>query len=112
MSSLEEPLREARDHLPLPRRGAPLPLSLEVVDAALRPALAEDRALGAAAGEVDVTTLHAVPAGARARATLVAKRPGVMAGMAVFLRAFELCDPNSTRRALVQDGEALSLIHI
>ncbi|MEY2747431.1 MAG: hypothetical protein RL112_2473 [Planctomycetota bacterium] len=106
MSSLEEPTLSPRDRLPPARRGPPAPLSSAAIDAALRPALAEDRALAGPRGEVDVTTLHAVPSGARARATLVAKRPGVMAGMAVFLRAFELCDPASARRALVQDGDA------
>ncbi|MFN9785328.1 MAG: carboxylating nicotinate-nucleotide diphosphorylase [Planctomycetia bacterium] len=108
MSSLEEPTIPARDRLPAARRGLPAPLELAVIDAAVRPALAEDRALAGPDGRVDVTTLHAVPARSRARATLVAKRPGVMAGMAVFLRAFELCDPASTRRALVQDGDAFA----
>ncbi len=106
MSSLDEPMIPRHGRLPAARRGQPLPLSLACIDAAVRPALAEDRACAGPVGEVDVTTLHAVPAAARARATLVAKRPGVMAGMAVFLRAFELCDATSTRRALVQDGDA------
>jgi nicotinate-nucleotide pyrophosphorylase (carboxylating) len=51
--------------------------------------------------------LHAVPVVSRARATLVAKRPGVLAGLAVFLRAFELCDPTCRVEALMADGDAL-----
>lgn len=87
--------------LPLPRRGLPPPLELECIDAVVRPALAEDTGAG------DLTSLHAVPVVSRARATLVAKRPGVLAGLAVFLRAFELCDPTCRVEALMADGDAL-----
>ena len=92
--------------LPPPRRGLPAPLAVAAIDAVVKPALAEDVGPdGLQRG--DITSLNAVPAGARARATLVAKRPGVLAGLAVFLRAFELCDPGCATKALAADGDAV-----
>ncbi len=85
--------------LPAPRLGPPTPLSVAEIDAVLRPALAEDKGGG------DLTSTSAVPERARARARLVAKSSGVVAGLAVFARAFELCDPSGPRVALlVEDG--------
>jgi nicotinate-nucleotide pyrophosphorylase (carboxylating) len=85
--------------LPAPRLGPPAPLTVAEIDAVLRPALAEDKGGG------DLTSTSAVPERARARARLVAKSGGVVAGLAVFARAFELCDPSGPRIALlVEDG--------
>jgi nicotinate-nucleotide pyrophosphorylase (carboxylating) len=84
--------------LPAPRVGPPAPLATEEIDAVLRPALDED------SGPGDLSGQHAVPAGARARARLVAKAAGRIAGLDVFARAFELCDPNARVRLLVADG--------
>ncbi len=85
--------------LPAPRIGAPAALSQAEIDAVLRPALAEDKGGG------DLTSISAVPERARARARLIAKSPGVLAGLAVFVRAFELCDPSLSRAVVsVEDG--------
>ena len=85
--------------LPAPRLGPPVPLDAAEIDAVLRPALAEDKGGG------DLTSISAVPERTRARARLVAKSPGVIAGVAVFARAFELCDPSGPRVVLlVEDG--------
>ena len=72
---------------PPPRRGLPEPLSRDEIDAFARPALQEDRGGG------DLTSMTAVPEKARARATLLAKSSGVLAGVGVFARVFELVDP-------------------
>ncbi len=85
--------------LPAPRIGRPAPLTRAQIDAVLRPALDEDRGGG------DLTSAHAVPAGARAAARLVPKSEGVLAGLAVFARAFELCDPAARVEILAEDGE-------
>jgi nicotinate-nucleotide pyrophosphorylase (carboxylating) len=84
----------------LPRRsGPPEPLSRPVIDRFVRPALEEDQGPG------DLTSTHAVPVGARARARLVAKQPGVLAGIDVVARVFDLCDPDSRLTAFKRDGE-------
>jgi nicotinate-nucleotide pyrophosphorylase (carboxylating) len=64
----------------------------------VRPALAEDRGGG------DLTSITAVPERARARARLIAKADGVVAGMHVFARAFELVDPTARIELAVEDG--------
>ncbi len=71
----------AASALPAPRRGPPSPLTREVVD-----------------------RYAAVPVQARARAKLLAKSDGVLAGVAVFARVFELCDPRATIRVQIEDG--------
>ena len=64
----------------------------------MRPALEEDRGGG------DLTSIHAVPERARARATLLAKSSGVLAGITVFTRTFELVDPHARVEILQPDG--------
>ena len=64
----------------------------------VRAALAEDIGAG------DITTTVCIPAGTKASATLLAKSPGVVAGMAVGALAFRLLDPNARWEALVEDG--------
>lgn len=91
--------------LPAPRAGAPAPLSLEEMDAVLRPALAED--LGAVDAARDLSGANAVPAGARGRARLVAKAWGRVAGLALFARAFELLDPSARTTLAAADGDAV-----
>lgn len=88
--------------LPAPRRGLPAPLSLSDMDAVVRPALAEDRGGG------DLTSAHAVPDQARAVATLLPKSEGVAAGLAVFARTFELCDPGAKVAILGRDGSRIA----
>ena len=84
--------------LPAPRRGLPPPLAQEVVDQFVKPALEEDRGGG------DLSSFHAVPEKARARAHLVAKSAGVLAGIGVFARTFELVDPRAKVELLAEDG--------
>jgi nicotinate-nucleotide pyrophosphorylase (carboxylating) len=72
-----------------------------VLDPILRAALDEDRGSG------DVTSLHTVPAGARARARLVAKAPGVLAGLAAFARVFTLCDAHASVVCDAADGQGV-----
>jgi nicotinate-nucleotide pyrophosphorylase (carboxylating) len=64
----------------------------------VRPALAEDLGRG------DLTSSTAVPEQARARARLVCKSEGVIAGLAVFARAFELSDPTARIEFAAADG--------
>lgn len=83
---------------PAPRRGIPPALARDVVDRFVRPALEEDRGGG------DLTSSTAVPEKARARARLLAKSQGVLAGLAVFARVFELCDPRAKITLAREDG--------
>jgi nicotinate-nucleotide pyrophosphorylase (carboxylating) len=77
----------------------------------LRRALEEDSrpTPGAPRGEHtgDITSDHAIDASARARARLVAKAHGRLAGLAAFARAIELCDPQAEVQALARDGDSL-----
>jgi nicotinate-nucleotide pyrophosphorylase (carboxylating) len=84
--------------LPPPRSGPPPPLEAPEIDRAVRAALDEDRGAG------DLTSNTAVPEKARARASLVAKAEGTLAGLPVFARAFELCDRRAKVELLLADG--------
>ena len=64
----------------------------------VRAALLED------IGPGDITTMLCVPAGTTATATVLAKQPGVIAGLAIGELAFKLLDPNARWEALVTDG--------
>jgi nicotinate-nucleotide pyrophosphorylase (carboxylating) len=72
----------------------------------VRRALAED--LGSADLDValDVTSRLAVPAGTRGRARLLAKAPGVLAGLACAVEAFRTLDPRAVCHARKDDGQA------
>jgi len=71
----------------------------EELDALLRAALAEDVGAG------DVTSTTVVPAELVARGTLVAKATGVVAGLAAFVRVFELLDGRVRATWLASDGD-------
>jgi len=73
-----------------------------MIDEAVRRALAED--LGTAG---DITTAATVPAVQRAKAAIVARKPGVIAGLTVAARAFQLIDSDIAATALVKDGTAV-----
>jgi nicotinate-nucleotide pyrophosphorylase (carboxylating) len=75
-------------------------LSPLVIEGAVRRALDED--LGRAG---DITTAATIPAGAKARAKLVARKPGTVAGLACAARAFELLDGNISFRARKRDSD-------
>jgi nicotinate-nucleotide pyrophosphorylase (carboxylating) len=65
----------------------------------VRAALAED--LGRRG---DVTSRALIPAGVRGHATLVARQPGVVAGLAAAARVFRAVSPRLHVRPLVKDG--------
>ena len=64
----------------------------------VRAALAED------IGPGDITTTLCVPAEARATATVLAKAPGVIAGLDICALAFYLLDPDARWEPRVADG--------
>ncbi len=75
----------------------------EVLDEAVRRALAED--LGRAG---DITSAATIPADARAEATIVARQPGVIAGMPLADRAFRMVEPGIAFEAAIADGSAVA----
>ena len=79
---------------------APLPALL--IDGLVKAALAED--LGRAG---DITTDTVVPAAARARGVLVARKPGIVAGLDVALAAFRLLDPKVALEVWCSDGHEI-----
>jgi len=64
----------------------------------VRAALAED------IGPGDITTTLCIPADARATATVLAKSPGVIAGLDVAALAFRLLDPDARWQPRLEDG--------
>ena len=64
-----------------------------------------DRALGEDLGEGDLTTLAVVPKGARARARIEQKAPGVPAGLHVAQKVFERMDPTLRWHRHATEGE-------
>jgi nicotinate-nucleotide pyrophosphorylase (carboxylating) len=93
--------------LPAPRTGLPPPLTRAQIDAVVVPALAEDLRGPDGRGAGDVTSDHVVPAAARARARLVCKASGRLAGLDVFARVVELCDPAANIELLARDGDKI-----
>lgn len=80
---------------------AGFPLDADALTALVRAALEEDRAFE------DVTTLATVMPGHHARADLVARRDGVLAGVPLAVTAFRLLDPKVEVRIDARDGTAL-----
>jgi len=78
-------------------------LARPVYEEIVREALAEDFGLGG-----DITSEAVIPAGTRARASLVARRSGVLAGLDPALLAFRLLDPEVLVDIRVRDGEVLA----
>jgi nicotinate-nucleotide pyrophosphorylase (carboxylating) len=64
-----------------------------------------DRALEEDLGEGDLTTAAVVPEGARARARIEQKAPGVPAGLRVAERVFERIDPELRWHAHAREGD-------
>jgi nicotinate-nucleotide pyrophosphorylase (carboxylating) len=64
-----------------------------------------DRALAEDVGDGDVTTIATVPAGARARATITQKAPGVISGLDVAEAVFLRLDPEAQVRRTGPEGE-------
>lgn len=76
------------------------PPDQDVIDAAVLRALEEDRGAG------DITSASIDPS-RRARARLVSKAEGRVAGLPVFARVFELCEPSAKIELLTEDGAAI-----
>jgi nicotinate-nucleotide pyrophosphorylase (carboxylating) len=75
---------------------------ISAVDKLIKEALAED------VGEGDVTSQALFPGKIKARAKLIANEEGVLAGLPVFKRVFELVDKNITFEPRATDGMALA----
>ena len=75
----------------------------DVIDDIIRRALAEDAPWG------DVTSEAFLPESARARASLVAREPGVLSGIDVFARVFSLVDPGAVIEVFIADGTAFDV---
>src|SRR5581483_2295274 len=87
----------------LRRRRMVAPLPRLMLEPLVRNALLED--LGRAG---DVTTDAMIPAEARAQGRLVARRPGVVAGLDAAALAFHLLDPAITVEVLQADGSRVA----
>ncbi len=74
------------------------PLHQDALTAVVRQALEEDGAFH------DITTVATVVSSRRARAMVVARRAGVVAGVPLALEAFRLLNPKVTMRVDVEDG--------
>ena len=77
-------------------------LSASVVEEAVRRALDED--LGS---KGDITSAATIPAEKRARARLIARKAGVLAGLACAAEAFHAIDSSVSLRAKKRDGDKL-----
>ena len=75
----------------------------DVVDDIIRRALEEDAPWG------DITSEAFLPQSARAQASLVAREPGVLSGIEVFARVFELVDAGAVIELLVDDGASFEV---
>jgi nicotinate-nucleotide pyrophosphorylase (carboxylating) len=80
-----------------------VPLARIMVEPLVRAALLED--LGRAG---DLTTDAIVPAGLAARAMIVARESGIVAGLDLARLAFELIDPDIAMRVEINDGAAVA----
>ena len=70
------------------------------VDALIARALEEDMPRG------DITTESLVPPKALARALLMAKQPGVLAGLEIAIRVFQALDPRVSVNRVLSDGQS------
>lgn len=78
-------------------------LPIAIYEPIVRAALAEDFGLGG-----DITAEATIPAGTRARASLVARASGTLAGLEIALAAFTLLDPSAAFTILHRDGEIVA----
>ena len=74
------------------------PLTHDQLSSLVRSALEEDQAFN------DVTTIATVLSSRRARASLVARQTGCIAGVSLALEAFRLLDPKISMRVDAEDG--------
>ena len=78
------------------------PMLQAKMDAAIRAALEEDMPAG------DLSTMAVMPEARPGRVQLIAKQDGVIAGLAVFARVFQLIDSETTVEAEVADGDEVA----
>ncbi len=78
------------------------PMLQAKMDSAILLALEEDMPAG------DLSTMAVMPEPRRGRVQLIAKQDGVIAGLGVFARVFELIDAGTTVDALVDDGDEVA----
>jgi nicotinate-nucleotide pyrophosphorylase (carboxylating) len=108
---MEQPGMERSERRSLPRMITPLstpaydrdsqlrfPLKQGELQKVVRAALEEDQAFN------DITTIATVVSDRRARATLVARDSGTVAGIPLALEAFRMLDPKATIRVDHEDG--------
>ena len=76
-------------------------IATEQIDGIIALALEEDLGAG------DVTSIATIPADLHATATIVAKAPGVVAGLPVVEAVFAHLDPNVTVTLLAADGDSI-----
>ncbi len=81
----------------------PATLSALMVEEAVRAALLED--LGQAG---DVTSDATIPASTTAIAVMNSRENGIVAGMGIAQKAFELMDPNANFKAIAKDGDEVT----
>lgn len=81
-------------------------LSPETLDAIITNALAEDVGAG------DITSDAIIPANMTCRAKIICKEEGVIAGMSVAQRVFQLIDERIQFDAKVKDGDSVQQDHI
>ncbi len=113
MSAFHPPLRPTPPHgipIPAPRTITPLdvravkqtalafPLSSAEITEHVRVALLEDQAF------TDISTLATVVSTRHVRSAIVARRAGVIAGVALAIEAFRQLDENATIRVEAEDG--------
>src|SRR5256885_1325974 len=91
---------------PQPRPAAPpvvtMRFPMSAVDKLVKEALAED------VGDGDLTTESLFPGKVKARGKLIANEEGVLAGLPIFKRVFELVDKNISFDPRATDGMALA----
>lgn len=85
-----------------PRKTEPLVLPAHLVADTVRAALEED--LGRAG---DITSMATIPEGATARATITARKPGILAGLPLAVCAFAELGSGIKITALKRDGDRL-----
>lgn len=81
----------------------PAPPPFNLVDDAVRRALAED--LGDAG---DITSNAVIPADRQAKAVIAARKPGVIAGLRVATHAFQIVDPAIVVKQRAHDGDTVA----
>jgi nicotinate-nucleotide pyrophosphorylase (carboxylating) len=77
------------------------PLSQEKTAAIVQAALDEDQA------DNDITTIATIVSDRHARCALVARRPGVVSGIALAIETFRQCDTNVVVRQELHDGDVV-----